>query len=147
MTEDPIQKIDRWLEARHQRTRAFLAERDPQALAEYDAQMKDIRSGVDGARRVWHSIRAHQRLILQALATNGGQLLRVPGTKRYTLERGGMNATILLATVRSMANRELLDWDGGSTDPEAAAVLSQRGHFVAVHGPSLPGERHVRKRR
>lgn len=39
-----------------------------------------------------------------------------------------------LDTVRNLAARELVAWDGTAFDPEARAVLSERGRFVVRHG-------------
>src|SRR5580658_3016903 len=94
------------------------------ALEHYDAAMRDLDSGVMGARSTWHSISpAQQRALRTALEdTVDGKWVR------------GIGAGV--STIRALCARDLMAWDGGAFDPEAAAVITERGRFVLAHGPT-----------
>lgn len=112
--------------------RAFILEQGrPDILAEYDAKMKDIRSGVDGAQSCWHSISDAQRRVLVFLGDGATLRQDQENPNRYFVRhRNGITSAERRATIRNLAARELLDWTGGAFTPEASAVLSDRGRFV-----------------
>lgn len=133
---DPVlQAIEQdWID-RRQRVRHFLLDEGrPDLLAEYDAKMRDLDSGVMGAQSTWHSISATQRRALTEAAEHGGKLVRVGKEYRHGA-RNQPYKPIYVKTVRNLCSRDLLAWDGGAFDPESAAVVTERGLFVLSHGP------------
>lgn len=104
----------------------------PELVARYDRDMRDIDLGITNARSEWHSISPAQRRALLTAAEHGrldrvGKEYRHP--KRYQPYR-----PIHVATIRNLCARDLLAWDGGAFDPEAAVVVTERGRFVVQHG-------------
>jgi len=135
--DDILQVIEAQSLASQQRTRELLLENGrPDLVAELDRKLKDIRTGVDGAQRTWHSLSGAQRRVLEELRT-GRALSRSPGTK-HRYDAIGMPHAISrvcsLATARALCARELLHVDGGATDPERKIILTERGLFVLAHG-------------
>lgn len=129
-------QLDRDLAERHARMIELLKDH-PEELADYERDMKNLRLGITGAKNSWHSISEHQRAILRHLAARGGRLEKRAGGTMFSATRnwgGAAPPRIMLSTVRALASRYLLDWDGGAIDPEAAAVLSERGAFIVKHG-------------
>lgn len=100
-------------------------------IAEFDQRMRDIDLGVDRARNVWHSISETQRRVVTALAS-GGRMIRRPDSKVYD----GAGTTAGVATLRNLAARGLVAWDGGAFDPEAAVVGTEQATFLIRHGPA-----------
>ena len=133
-TQDIIEEM---MEAERQDFRVWLEkEAGPEALARHDARLRDLDLGITGARGTWHALSAAQRRVLE-LMMDGRTLVRAPASRtRYGMI--GMPHAIRdvcgLPTVRNLAARELLAWDGGAFDPEARAVLTERGRFVFRHG-------------
>ncbi len=138
--------LDDILDEKHaadrERLRSFLADfvpRGADALKGYDASMRDHDSGVYGARMAWHSISPAQRRTLLFLAP-GRVLVRCAWSHNFydAVAAADRFSTIAKAarldTVRNLARRELLAWDGGAFQPEARAVLTERGTFVVAHG-------------
>jgi hypothetical protein len=123
-------------EERHQRMRAILLEEGrPDLLAEYEAKLRDIRLGIEGARGTWHALSQPQRRVLAYMVQNGGELQQNPKKLNvYFLRVTGNLVRVGRPTVRNLAARELLAWDGGAFEPEARAVLTERGRFVLKHG-------------
>ncbi len=117
-------------------------ERGVQALARYDRRRRDLDLGLTGARNCWHSLSPAQRRVLEALEP-GRELVRLRCPRsgyaavaaRSALD--SIKRICRLPTVRNLASRSLLDWDGGALDPEARAVLSDRGRFVLAHGKGV----------
>lgn len=105
-------------------------------LADYDRRMREIRLGLTAARNCWHSISPAQRTALEFAQRHGGGLRRVSirPSEYYTVHGVIPQKPIRLATVRNLAAHELLAWDGGATDPERVARLTERGRFVLLHG-------------
>lgn len=104
-------------------------------------RLKDIDSGVYGARSTWHSISDAQRRVLILLASGPASLKRMERTTYDVVSPAGSRATgIRLATVRNLAARGLLEWTGGAFDPEAAARLTERADFVLKHGRPPAGQ-------
>lgn len=102
--------------------RAFLVDMGPRgiaALKDYDRAMRDLDSGVSHARDIWHSISPAQRRALVEAAEGKQPKVRT------------------IATLRNLADRDLLAWDGGAFTPEARVVITERGLFVLRHG-ALP---------
>jgi len=112
----------------------------PDLVAEFDQNMKDVASGVARARNIWHSISPAQKRVLARMGDGGNKLQRFErGMYDVVNHLGSLETGIRLATVRSLAARSLLDWNGGAFDPEALAVLSEQGRFVLAHGrPAAP---------
>lgn len=108
-----------------------------EALDKHLAKMRDIDLGIIHARMVWHSISAAQRRALVDASTHGGRLDRVGKEYRHR-DRHQPYRPIYVATVRNLCARELMAWDGGAFDPEAAAVLTERGTFILRHGVAAP---------
>lgn len=123
--------------------RAFMqeqpGERAALALEHWEQAMRDHDFGLTGARNSWHSISPAQRRVLEALEP-GRELVRLRcprsgyGAVATRSALGSIKRICRLPTVRNLASRGLLDWDGGALDPEARAVLSDRGRFVLAHG-------------
>lgn len=106
-------------------------------VAELDRKIREIDTGIDGARRTWESISDAQRRVLTIVAT-GKRLVRSGGTKHFYDAHGEPHALPRVAglkTVRNLCIRELLAWQDGAFDPEAKAVITERGLFVVRHGP------------
>lgn len=127
------------LAADRERFRSVLADSGPRgvaALRGFDAAMRDLDSGVMGARNCWHSLSAAQRRVCLFLAP-GRVLLRSLRHRNYYDAHGGPHAISMAArldTARHLARRELVAWDGTARDPEARAVATERMRFVVQHG-------------
>lgn len=110
-------------------------------------KIRDIDSGVQGARSTWHSISDTQRRVL-LLLIGGSQRQLVRAGDVYTIRGSGtsddpaklIRTGIRRPTVRAIAARGLLEWTGGTFDPEAAAVLTEQARFVLKHGRPEPGQ-------
>lgn len=145
MTEEEIlHRIEAEMAADEARFREFMLAQDcPEAIARYDERMRLERLGIAGARRAWHSISPAQRRTLAYLGERPGYLLRNSSQRTFYDYRGEPHAEdkiARVATVRNLADRELLSWDGGAFDPERKVVLTERGRFVLKHGPMPNGE-------
>lgn len=101
------------------------------AADRYLAKVREINSGVYGARNTWHSISPAQRRVLLEVNEHGGRVERVGKQYRH---RSQNHKPIYAATIRNLCTRDLMAWDGGIFDPEAIAVLTERGWFVIRHG-------------
>lgn len=69
--------------------------------------------------------------------SEGQCLVREGGSKTVYTAHGEPPAlcrVARLATVRNLAARGLVDWDGGAFDPERRAVISELGRFVLAKG-------------
>lgn len=107
---------------REERFRRFMrSEGHVRALAEYNAKMREIRSGVDSAKNIWHSISSAQRRVLREMSK-------------------GWMPTARLPTMRSLCARDLVAPDGALLDPESKFALTEHGRFVVAHGPQTPAE-------
>lgn len=126
-----LEAADRVREARFREM--LLAEAGPEALARYEAKMKEVALGVDHAQMVWHSISNAQRRALKGISE--GRCRRV---NNYYLvgESGRFVWKERVATIRNLADRGLIDWDGGAFEPEREAVLSEAGRFLLAKGAS-----------
>lgn len=126
--------------------RTFILEQGrPDILDEYDARMKKIHNGTDRAESLWHSISEAQRRTLKLLGEPQAKLYQYPtNEKQFCLRlKTGLVCKVRRSTVRSLADRELLDWEGGAFTPEAKATLSERGRFILKYGPV--GVEHIGK--
>lgn len=112
----------------------LMRESGPEAVARYDARIKDIESGVYGARMAWHSISEAQRFTLE-IASTTKCLRRRYSKPSFYVRDGGVSLVCRIPTLRALCAHGLLSWDGGAFDPEAAAVITERGQFVLQHGP------------
>ncbi len=104
-------------------------------LARHQARLRDLDLGITGARNAWHSISSAQRAVLIAAATTKkGRIVRRTVKPSVYVRDGGVDLLCRVATVRNLCERDLMAWDGGAFDPEQAAALTERGHFVLRHG-------------
>lgn len=134
--------VDRFEAAENERFRAFLADEGPkgvEALRRYDARVRDVETGVYGARMCWHSLSPAQRRVCLFLAP-GRVLVRSARCERYYDAVGSTPGVDTIAkaarldTVRALARHGLVAWDGGAIDPETRAVGTERLRFVVEHG-------------
>jgi hypothetical protein len=117
--------------------RAFLADMGPRgvaALAGYDKAIRDIDLGISGARGTWRALSISQRRVLWEIERRGPRLERVGKEYRAIQGRHQPYVPIHVRSIRPLCQRELLAWDGGAFDPEAAVVLTERGQFIIKHG-------------
>lgn len=117
----------------------LLKESGPEAVARYDAKIKDIDSGVYGARGTWHALSAAQRHTLVEIGkSQTGKVHLASGGRSYLLNfyPFGCGRIGVKATIRNLCSRDLLAWDGGTFEPERVAVITERGRFVLQHGPT-----------
>lgn len=138
--DDVMARVQREREAGEARFRATLLDAGrPDVLAEYDARMEDVRSGRHGARATWAALTPAQRRAVLFLAA-GRVLVRSARVAGYydavavcdAVDTIGKAAR--LDTVRVLAARGLVAWDGGVADPERRAVATERMGFVVAHG-------------
>lgn len=139
-----MQRFERESRRRHERLRqTILAEGRPDLVAALDDRMRKIALGLDGAGRTWQALSAAQRRVLTVMAT-GRKLIRRDGSRtRYRASGDPGDDEAIgdicgLPTVRNLCARELCHVDGGALDPERVFVLTERGAFVAKHGPLQP---------
>jgi hypothetical protein len=125
----------------NQRVLAMLRDEGRPDLADDLTQrLRDIDSGVHGARSTWHSISDAQRRVLLLLGSGPASLRRVGRTYDVVSPLGSRAIGIRLATARNLAARDLLEWTGGAFDPEASGVITEHARFVLKHGSPAPGE-------
>lgn len=133
--EDIIHRLEQQDAAREQKFRAVLLEQGgPEALAEYDANIKLVRLGITGAKGCWHALSETQRRCLKALSN--GPLVRVMqgGTGYNHISHSPRGEVFRIATLRNLIARELAAPDGPITDVEFRIVITERGSFVLKHG-------------
>lgn len=133
MTDDIEQHLDRMSRESRKRVRTMIAESGrPDVLAEFDAKMKDIDSGLDGARRTWDALSSTQRALLTALQREGGHVWNDPDmpSRSYHSRSNGMSSVVRRATVTNLSRRGLLDWGAGSSPAGSVASLSERALFM-----------------
>jgi hypothetical protein len=132
--DELMQRLERESREKTERVREMLREGGHvDALAEFDKNMRDLALGVTGARATWHSISPAQRRALALLCESPRRFVRSPGTVNYYDALGEPHAIARAAglrTVRNLAARDLLEWNGGAFDPERVATLTERGRFV-----------------
>ena len=107
----------------------------PDLADQIAAKLREIDSGIDGARMCWHSISAAQRRVLQAAASGRRLVRRHVKPSWYILDGDGAKVAGV-PTIRALCAYELLAWDGGAFDPEKIAVITERGRFVVKWGPT-----------
>ncbi len=104
-------------------------------LARYDARLRDLDTGITAARNAWHSIStAQQQVLTKALRVRSGRIVRRSIKPSVYVHDGGNVLLCRVSTIRNLCAHELLAWDGGAFDPEQAAVITERGRFVATQG-------------
>jgi hypothetical protein len=91
----------------------------PDLAGELEAKLRDVASGVERARNIWHSISPAQRRALEALGE-------------------GRASDFRLATARNLCARDLIACAGGAFDPESKFVITEHGRFVLTHGRPRP---------
>jgi hypothetical protein len=139
---EPVEDV---LDEQHAADRAHLrsvladmGKRGIEAMAQYDEAMRNLDLGITRARMLWHSISEAQRRAVVILCESGGRAVRRddgPGiiSGIYTLP-DSRTPLCRVSTLRMLCRHDLLAWDGGAFDPEAAAVLTERGTFTMRHG-------------
>lgn len=138
MTEDDVlHQLERHFRDSRERVRhMILAAGRPDILAEFDRDMKNLDTGITGAKNCWNSISSAQRTVLRIMG-EGRHLRRArcnPG--RYdACGRSVIPNVCRLATARKLCGHELIHVNGGATDPEAGFVMTERGRFVLRWGP------------
>lgn len=114
-------------------------------LAWFDAKMRDIDLGIDGARATWGALSQAQRRVLESMGD--GRALRRASASRTRYDAINADRKIDLdsdfnicglPTARNLSARELIVVAGGALDPEAKFVITERGQFVLEHGPAHP---------
>ena len=105
----------------------------PDLADNYLAKVREIDSGVYGARVTWSALSMAQRRALQEANLYGGVVERVGKQYRHKARQQPYKP-VYVATIRNLCARDLMAWDGGAFDPEAAAVVTERGRFVLKHG-------------
>lgn len=132
--EDPAAAVDEALLADRDEFVEYLRGMGRQDLAEkHIARMRDIDLGLDRARVLWSSISTAQRRALAYADKHGGRIGRV-GKEYLDRQWSTPERPIQVATVRALCKYDLMAWDGGLPDPEAAAVVTERGRFVLKNG-------------
>lgn len=113
-------------------------------LAQYDENMRNLRLGITGARNAWHSLSGKQRWVLQRMAA--GRYVQksvsnprmfhgyLNGTEPLSGEPGAFLNLCRLSTLRSLSAHELIHVAGGTLDPEAKFIITERGLFVVKYG-------------
>lgn len=145
-SERLMHEIDRESRERIERIKDMVREAGrPELADELDERLKLIESGVMGARSTWHSMSDAQRGLLAHVVERTGNMRLVinkEGALTYNVEPPGVPLAkpARPATVRALAARGLLDWDGGAFRPEWAAVANERARFVLKHGRPGPGQ-------
>lgn len=134
-----IQELDAKFARQREDVRQMLRDSGRDDLvADFDRKMREIDTGIYGARCTWESISDAQRRVLMAMAKDGGALwqsMMNPNAYHMRIAPGEAKR-VGRATVRALAARELLAWDGGAFTPEAKAIITERGLFVVRHGTS-----------
>jgi hypothetical protein len=134
---DVIHKIERQMAADRERVRELIKrEGTADDLDFYDQSMRDLDRGITQARNAWHSLSDAQQRVLAFLATDTVKLTKRVDSKVYDANTGRetIERVATLATIRAMAARELVQWEGGAFDPESIVSLTERGRFVVDKG-------------
>ncbi len=140
-----IHQIDHLERARVEHVKAICrAVGRPEVADEMERNLQEVESGVRSARATWHSISDPQRALLAHVVERTGNMRLVISDRRapaYQVDPPGvpLPKPARLSTVRALAARGLLDWDGGAFQPEGAAVANERARFVLKHGRPAPG--------
>ena len=140
MSDDFEQRMDEESRREREAIRALCLENGrPDLAADYDKNMRNLDLGITTAQNCWHSISGAQRRVLIALGE--GRVLKKCRWSRSRYDACGIGYAAdaienicAVATVRNLASRELLAWEGGAFEPEAKVVLTERGRFVLKHG-------------
>lgn len=136
--EDDIEFLLDRTQARHrERVMEVLREEGRADLAaEYAAKMRELDTGVLRARNVWQALSPAQRRVMEIMEPGRTLRRRDRLSSRYDAY-GNPHAESNVCgvrTVRNLAARELVAWEGGAFAPEARAVLTEHGRFVLRHG-------------
>lgn len=137
---DILARLEQENRERTERVREIIREsgRDD-VLAEFDASLWRLNSGVERARNVWHSISPAQRRALGLLgAAHGQRAYREEIRARYLCPFGSIVCRSA-KTMRSLQRRQLVEWWGEWGDPSRIAVLTGLGRFTLKYGPQANG--------
>ena len=137
-----ILQMERESRAATERVLTMLREAGRDDLAaDLVGKLKDVRSGLNAARSIWHSITEAQRKLL--LLMEPGRVLVLPPHSRTRYHAKGAPGAIDdvcgIATVRALCSRELLAPDGPAVSPEDRIILTDHGRFVLSKGRSQAG--------
>lgn len=141
ISEDEVAAFfDAEAERRLQRTRDLLYESGrPDLVEDLDRKLKADRLGITHAQSVWYSISPAQRRLIALLGIQNASLRRCGYKATYlVLSAQGEPLPVgklFVRTIRSIERRGLLEWTGGSFDPEISAVPTEHLRFVLHHGP------------
>lgn len=108
--EDILHRLEREDRERSASLRKMLIDigRDD-VLAQYDADMRDLRLGITGAKSIWHSISEAQRRVL-IYAGHGLRLQRSHRPNTFDAIGPGLEVVNVarLPTLRNLSSRELI---------------------------------------
>jgi hypothetical protein len=126
------------LESRARTRQIILEAGRPDVLADFDRQMKELDSGISGARGCWHALSSKQRFILRLMGQGRylSRSLRSPAQFDAFGRSPAMLDVCRLATARKLCAHGLIHVNGGAIDPEDSFVITERGSFVLKHGPA-----------
>lgn len=117
--------------------RFLLAEGRKDLADELRARISANDAGLVHAGSLWLTLSGHQRTVLLLLAKF--RPVRRVRDKTYEIadlaESAETAFSTRLSTIRALGALGLIDWTGGVFDPEAAAMISDKGRFVALQGP------------
>lgn len=123
------------------RVKALLLEHGRSDLAaDLEGKLREVDLGLTGARSCWTALSPAQRRVMEAMST-GRRLVRSAGSRhRYdaTGEPHALSHVAGTPTVRNLAARGLVAWEGGAFDPERRASLTEKGRFVWQHRGEMP---------
>ncbi|MBK3801308.1 hypothetical protein GAY33_19150 [Azospirillum brasilense] len=136
--EDVLHRLEAESRRQTEGVRAMLLEEGrPDLVEDLDRRLRESRMGITGARATWDALTELQRKVLLILLEGNRRLVRQKHSKHFFDAIGEPHAVARVAglpTIRNLIARELLTPDGGTFDPEAAAVLTERARFVVQHG-------------
>lgn len=121
--------VERNAQRNNARVIALIEETDPTAAARLRLELRNVELGITQARATWSALSEAQRRVLTTAVTQG-RFQRVGKQYRQSSQRAQATKPIYAPTMRNLCARDLMAWDGGAFDPEAAAVITEHGRFV-----------------
>lgn len=113
----------------------------PDLIDELDRNLKDVRTGVAGARATWAALSLAQKRALAIAGEGNRKFYRAPGSRMWMNAYGEPEAVDKAATIKGMealVRRGLMDWHANATTVSNFAAITERGKFVLKNG-----ERHA----